>query len=116
MEEIANMRDISEVLKDLARLRKENGIPIEDIQKRLFEDYGIKTAVKTIYGWESGKVQPPLKTFVVLCKIYKVKNIYDLFFDELETLVDEMVKDQKLINKYHKLTQYQPAIDKLLGI
>ena len=33
MDEIANMRDISEVLKDLARLRKENGIPIEDIQK-----------------------------------------------------------------------------------
>lgn len=110
------MRDISEVLKDLARLRKENGIPIEDIQTSLLEEYGIKSAVKTIYGWESGKVQPPLKTFVALCEIYKVKNIYDLFLDESEALVDEMVKDQKLISKYHKLTQYQLAIDKLLGV
>ena len=62
------MRDIPEVLKDLARLRKENGIPIEDIQIMLLKDYGIKTAVKTIYGWESGKVQPPLKHLLCCVK------------------------------------------------
>jgi hypothetical protein len=30
--------------------------------------------------------------------------------------VDEIVKEQKLINKYRKLEKYQPAIDKLLGL
>lgn len=110
------MREVSEVLKDLAKIRKESGIAIEEIQRKLQESYGINSAVKTIYGWESGKVQPPLKTFVVLCEIYEVKDIYDLFSEEGDKLVEDIAKDKKLVKKYYNRKEMQRAVDKLLGL
>lgn len=110
------MREISAVLKDLARVRKESDIPIEKIQEILEKEYGIKAAVKTIYGWESGKVQPQIKTFIALCKIYKIHDIYDLFDNDIDKVVERTIKEEKMIKNYYKRPQYQEAIDKLLAL
>lgn len=109
------MREMSEVLKCLAKIRKESGRNIEEVQQELAEKYHINAAVKTIYGWESGKVQPPIKTFIALCKIYQIRDIYELF-DDKDDVFAVTIKEQKLINNYNKNVKYQAAVDKLLSI
>lgn len=109
------MREINNALKGFAKLRKKTGASVEDIQKRLLTEYDIKVAVKTIYGWECGRVQPPINTFISLCKIYKIKDIYK-FVDFTEKYVDQSIKEEKLINNYREMVELQPAIDKLLSL
>lgn len=109
------MREISDALRGLARLRKKTGVSIEEIQKRLVDEYDINAAVKTIYGWESGKVQPSIKTFIALCQIYKIKDIYK-FLDDTEEITERAIKDDKLIKNYYKNVEFQSAIDKLLSL
>ena len=110
------MREMSEVLRELAKFRKSSDIPIEEIQELLKQEYDIKAAIKTIYGWESGKVQPPIQTFIALCKIYKVKDIYRLMDDNTDNYLEQTVKEQKLIKNYYKKVEYQEAVDKLLSL
>lgn len=109
------MRELSEILKYFSKIRKESGHNIEEVQQELAEKYHIKVAVKTIYGWESGKVHPPIKTFIALCKIYQIRDIYELFADN-EDLFDDLIKEQRLINSYNKNVKYQAAVDKLLSL
>ena len=111
----ALMREISEVLRLLAKIRKECGRNIEEVQQELAEKYQIKAAVKTIYGWESGKVQPPIKSFVALCKIYQISDMYELFADD-DDIIEDTIREQRLIRSYNKNVKYQAAVNKLLSL
>lgn len=70
-----NKKQISLKLKEL---RRNNKLTIEEV-KELLAERDINVAVKTIYGWESGKRLPYPDIFLTLCDIYNVEDILITF-------------------------------------
>ena len=64
--------------KVLKEYRKRNHYSVKDVSIRLME-HDIDVAPKTIYGWESGQAQPTADTLLLLCEIYKIPDIPELF-------------------------------------
>ena len=58
----------------LRRLRENQRLTVKEVQEKLLQ-LGIPVAIKTIYGWESGKRLPDADTFLTLCDIYKSVDI-----------------------------------------
>ena len=56
----------------LKKSRKKNNSSVQEVSNRLFNEYGVKVAVKTLYGWEVSRSQPDIETFLALCQIYNV--------------------------------------------
>lgn len=62
---------ISEVLKTS---RKGSNLSVNEVVDKLSSLYEITVASKTLYGWEKGRSQPDIDTFLALCKIYNISN------------------------------------------
>ena len=58
----------------LRKLRENKRLSVKEVQEKLLE-LGIPVAIKTIYGWESGKRLPDADTFLTLCDIYNSNDI-----------------------------------------
>ena len=107
------MKELKDVLKEFAEIRKCNNISIESIRNELFNDYGIQISTKSIYGWEAGRTEPKTQTFIALCDIYGIKDIRHLFFGDEEC---KELKEQKLVRNYHEYKEFQLAVDILLDL
>lgn len=62
----------------LKNARKNAGMTVEDVYHFLSEN-NIKSATKTIYGWENDFSSPNVNTFLLLCKCYGIKDILKTF-------------------------------------
>lgn len=76
---------------------------------------------KTVNGWENGRSQPDVETFLKLCDIYKVNDIFtefnvkDLFADNKNNfLLSE--HEKQVILAYRSRPEMQNAVDTLLNI
>lgn len=65
---------IGEMLK---RFRRQSNMSVSDVAIQLQEKYHMQIAEKTIYGWESDQSHPTTDTFITLCEIYQINNLYD---------------------------------------
>lgn len=95
--------------KLLRSRRKELNLSSEEVVNEL-GTYGFKIMPKTLYNWENGIRQPNADTFLILCKIYKIKNSlqYFGFSSNIAANVtnNEFSKSEKeLINKYRALDE-----------
>lgn len=76
---------------------------------------------KTVNGWENGRSQPDVETFLKLCDIYKVSDIFkefhvkDLFNDDEKEL--SLSNHEKLvILAYRAKPDMHNAVDTLLNV
>lgn len=56
--------------------RKNAGLSVKQVADGLGV-HGINVSEKTIYGWESCRRQPDADTFIVLCKVLGVNNVFE---------------------------------------
>lgn len=97
--------------------RKLRNMSVSDVAASL-ADNDINVAVKTIYGWESGKTQPDADTLLLLCDIYGIDNILDTFgYNTPDTEPVILTSFEKeLIKKYRSMPELHSAINKLLDL
>lgn len=103
---------IAEILK---QNRKESNLSVKDVSDIFQNEYGIKVAEKTIYGWESAQNQPDADRLLQLCKIYNVDNVLNTFglSDEPEEL-SLTAFEKEMIKKYRSEPDIQEAVKRLL--
>ncbi len=75
---------------------------------------GIKVSYKTISGWEKGQAEPGIGTFLEICRILEVPDIYEAFFgtnpfDPASKLND---KGREKMNEYAELLIASHKFDK----
>ena len=105
------MTDRWQIASSLARLRRQAGMTLEDVASKIGKSY------KTVGGWEHGRGQPDVETFLKLCDMYGVTDILREFagganHNEITTTPHE----QSLIHAYRSNPPMQEAVDKLLGL
>ena len=54
--------------------RREKKLTGEEVVQKL-KSYGITISPKTLWGYERGNCQPPVPTFIALCKIYEIEDV-----------------------------------------
>ncbi len=103
---MANKR-FGEILREL---RKAKGYT----QQQVADILGLKNK-STLGSWEVGKSEPDGYTFLSLCKIYDVEDIYSAFGEVPPTQYHtDAAKD--LANKYHLLhDEYKRIVETLVG-
>jgi len=106
---------IAQVLK---QYRKQNDLSVKEVAYSLNDRYSLKVAEKTIYGWESGQAQPDADTLLLLCDLYKIKDILSEFgyVEEIETPIRLTAFETRLIKNYREHPEMQDAVKKLLGL
>ena len=88
----------------LKNARKNAGLTVKDVCCILMKN-DINIAEKTIYGWENDFCYPNIKTFLLLCNLYGMKDVLvtfgyreqcnDLCFYENEYSKEELSDIQK---------------------
>lgn len=97
--------------------RKRNGLSVRDVAIALENEYQLKVAEKTIYGWESNQAHPTTDTFLILCELYQIHNISKAFSDTPDSLDFGITADEKkLIMAYRNHPDMQKAVNQLLDI
>ncbi len=115
--------NIGEMLK---RFRRQSNMSISDVVIQLQEKYDVQIAEKTIYGWESNQSHPTTDTFVMLCEIYQINNLYDAGRNSVREVRKEAVSDapklhikaqeRRLIEAYRAKEEMHGVIDMLLDM
>ena len=105
---------IGEMLKGY---RKQLHLTVPEVAQILHDKYGIDTAEKTIYGWESNQAHPTTDTFLVLCEIYHITELYG-FYESADaptglTLTEE---EEELIHRFRTNPQFAPAVRQIFGL
>ena len=99
--------------------RKLNYLSVKQVSS-LLKDYNIVAAPKTIYAWEHGTTQPSADTLMLLCELYGIQDILQVFGykDEKSTKTDLnlTLEEECLVTQYRKHPEMRPAIHKLLDI
>lgn len=103
--------------KLLRSRRNELNLSSEEVVNKL-EAYGFKITPKTLYNWENGIRQPNADTFLILCKIYKIKNSLQYFgFSSIITTSEFSESEKELIRKYRELPPFgQATVDAVIDI
>ena len=115
---------IGEMLK---RFRRQSNMSVSDVAIQLQEKYHMQIAGKTIYGWESDQSHPTTDTFVTLCEIYQINNLYDAGFknggreirkEEISDAPKLHINEQerRLIEAYREKEEMHGVLDMLLDM
>jgi len=111
------MRTISEVMLILKDIRNKKGITIAEAAEYIEQETFNRVSKKTLYGWEEGTSRPDIESFIVLCRLYGIQDIRELFEGERLYVedVDVALRD-KLYRGYINRTEFHEAVGILLGI
>lgn len=108
------MVNIAHIIKNA---RKNKGYSVKEIVSKL-QCFGVEISEKTLYGWESGHRQPDADMFVILCKIYDIRNIDNL--EQSEEIVPDdsyTLEVAEVVNAYNKAdVAIRNSIRKLLDL
>lgn len=111
------MRSISEVMLILKSIRNKKGISIGEAAEYIEKGTFSRVSKKTLYGWEEGTSRPDMASFMILCRLYGIQDIWELFEGKSEYLqdVDVELRD-KLYRGYENRPEYHEAVGILLGL
>ena len=108
---------MKEIMQKLRKVRKSKDITIDELYHFLLEN-NVQVAKKTVYGWDSATTTPNVKTFLLICKFYGIKDVYSLL--EVYMPEDDILsisnKEKKLIEQFREKKEYQKPILKLLDL
>ena len=108
---------MKEIMQKLREVRKSKDITIDELYHFLLEN-NIQVAKKTVYGWDSATTTPNVKTFLIICKFYGIKDVYSLL--EMDMPEDNILPisniEKELIEQFREKKEYQKPILKLLDL
>lgn len=108
-------RSGSMVGERLRTFRKLRGLSIAEVVEQLFSCYKIKISDKTVYGWEAGRSQPDIETFLSLCEIYHVSNRdFAVTGEKIEAQMLGRAQENEYIRKYRCLDGHGKELVNLL--
>lgn len=82
-------------------------------QQQVADLLGLKNK-STLGSWEVGKSEPDGYTFLRLCRLYQVEDIY-LAFGEVSPAGDGSASAQSVVEKYNQLREpYRQVVETLL--
>jgi transcriptional regulator with XRE-family HTH domain len=94
---------ISKVLKEK---RKESKLSVKDVIK-ILSDKGIELSQNALYNYETGFRQPDADTLLVLCEIYGIDDVLEVFgYGNQENNANEMalsIEEKELITLFREL-------------
>lgn len=99
--------------------RKKAKLSVNDVIENLAKEYDILYTDKAVYGWESGRSQPPADTFLILCKMYEISNIIESMGYASQNTKEPLIlsdREEELIHKYREHKEHRNAIHKLLDM
>lgn len=64
--------------ESLRKYRELSGLSVNDVAEVLNQK-GITISSKAIYSWETGYRQPDADILLLLCKIYKINDVFEAF-------------------------------------
>ena len=89
------IRDI--LANNLKKYREEAGLTVYEVGE------AVGKSGKTVSAWESGRGQPDADMLIVLCRLYKIKSISDLYGEEDEFVRSLSIDEKRLVSAYRKL-------------
>lgn len=98
--------------------RKLRNYSINDVSE-ILKKHNVKAATKTIYSWENATTQPSADTLMLLCEIYEIPNVLEVFgYAKLEDGVDCILspEEKHIITEFRNHPEMQNAVRQLLGI
>lgn len=108
---------MKEIMQKLREVRKSKDITIDELYRFLLEN-NVQVAKKTVYGWDSATTTPNIKTFLLMCKFYGIKDVYSLL--EVDMPEDDILPisniEKELIEQFRKKKEYKKPIMKLLDL
>ena len=110
------MRDFGEIL---AENRKKKGYSQSNLVDLLSQE-GIQVTTKAISKWETNATEPSVATFLAVCKVLNITNIYEEYFganpaDPLSSLNDEgKEKALDYIGLLHDSGKYEKQTAKII--
>ena len=106
---------MKEIMQKLKEVRKARDITIDELYQFLLKN-NVQVAKKTVYGWDNAITTPNVKTFLLMCKFYGIKDVYSLL--EVNMPEDDILSisntERELIKQFRKKEEYQISILKLL--
>ncbi len=113
---------------NLKSARNNRGFSVEEVAAKINNLCGDETvAIKTVYGWESGQASPSSLMLGIICKIYGISKVDELYAglflsEDLSTTEKKLKKEQskenelknKLYSKYVRAKNVKGAVDILL--
>ena len=111
------MRTVAEVMHILKDIRNKKGITVAEAVAYIEQENFNRVSKKTLYGWEEGTSKPDIESFILLCRLYGIQDVRELFEGETVYIeeVDVALRD-KLYRSYVKRAEYRDAVGILLGI
>lgn len=104
----------------LKKYRQAIGLSVPQVAALMENQYHIKVAEKTIYGWESCQCNPPAKKFLALCDIYQIDTLDGemLDFPAVKESKGFAIRpiERKLVEEYRRHPDMQAAVCRLLEI
>lgn len=92
---------LSELIKDK---RHEFNFTAKEVIQKL-KSYGVEISDKTLWGYENGVSSPSVPTFIALCKIYEME---DLFFQIQNKSARTVLSDrEKTMLNYFRLASIE---------
>ena len=108
--------NIGEIIATNRKKQKLSQLMLSDLLK----EEGINITPKAISKWETNVTEPSISTFLVLCKIFNITNIYETYFgvnpdDPLSSLNDEgKEKALDYIGLLHDSGKYEKQIAQII--
>jgi SOS-response transcriptional repressor LexA len=86
----------------LAALRNENGFTQPQVAEYL-TSYGFEITQRGISKWERGFTSPNSEQFLLLCRLYKVRDVLSTFLDIPDTLASLNNQGRRRVEEYIRL-------------
>ena len=106
------MRNIGEIISSNRKKMKLS----QPMLAELLQEEGINLSAKAISKWETNATEPSIATFMTVCKVLNITNIYEAYFgenpsDPLSTL-NEVGKEKALdyIELLHDSGKYEKQL------
>lgn len=110
------MRNIGEIISSNRKKMKLS----QPMLAELLQEEGINLSAKAISKWETNATEPSIATFMTVCKVLNITNIYEAYFgenpsDPLSTLND-VGKEKALdyIELLHDSGKYEKQLCKII--
>jgi transcriptional regulator with XRE-family HTH domain len=101
----------------LKKYRKEMGLSVPQVAAIMEQNYHMKVATKTIYGWESNQCYPPTQKMIALCEIYRISDLSSSFSQKKDTknlMITPM--ERHVLLGYRENPLMRQAVCRLLGV
>lgn len=99
MSQLVTKKQIANMLKDK---RIEMNITGVEVVQKLKQNYDIDLSDKTLYGYERCVSSPTIPTFIALCEIYEIEDVFGAIQETKTRKRSLTYTEEKLVNYFRQ--------------